>query len=239
MNIYDYLEKIIPSDHSRQSRAIDVVGWMKAEKKLRPSKVLDLGCGIGATRSIFQRLFPEAQWVGVDISSSPEVNARQDEGSEFVTYDGVSLPFPDESFDLVFSNQVLEHVRYPEKVLSEVRRVLEGGGLFVGQTSQLEPYHSFSYWNFTIYGFVEICKEAGLDTIMLRPGIDGPTLIERSYLGRPEAYSKWFKEESPFNQIIESQVREQKRPAKIANFRKILYCGQFVFVCRPSLGLGP
>lgn len=229
---YDYLKDSIPNDHSRQVRATDLVISFKNDKKLNPKDILDLGCGVGDTISYFKKIFPSAQWTGVDIEDSPEVNARKQDGAHFVTYNGENLPFIDGRFDLIFSNQVLEHVRYPEKVLAEVHRTLSSDGVFIGQTSNLEPYHSFSLWNFTPYGFKRICETAGLKLIEIRPSLDGITLIERSYHGRPTEYSKWFSQESPLNQEIEKNALEQKRRPLIRNFRKLIFCGQFAFACK-------
>lgn len=122
-------------------------------------------------------------------------------------------------------------MRFPEKVLAEVRRVLRPGGVFIGQTSQFEPYHSYSLWNFTIYGFKVLVEAAGLTLQSLRPSIDGLTLIKRSYLGRPPEYSRWFGEESPLNLEIEENGVAHGKSMRVKNFRKLMYCGQFVFVC--------
>ena len=154
---------------------------------------MDLGCGDGRSLDQFKSIQNSINWVGVDIEESPEVAQRSRTDGRFVTFNGVDLPFEDGEFDLIYSHQVFEHVRHPEALLREISRVLSKDGLLIGQTSQLEPFHSYSHWNFTGYGFKVICADAGLELTELRPGIDGITLIERSYLGRPEEYSKWFK----------------------------------------------
>ena len=111
-------------------------------------KVLDLGCGAGRTVDIFRRLDPEVDWRGLDLESSPEVDKRTRKDASFYTYDGVHIPFDDAIFDIVFSHQVFEHVRHPEALLEEVTRVLKPGAAFIGSVSALEPYHSFSLWNY-------------------------------------------------------------------------------------------
>ena len=227
-SVYEYLSPSIPNDHCRQTRAIDMA--LGRLKKLKPGIIMDLGCGTGVTYDVFKQHAPKARWIGVDIEESPEVKQRQRKDAEFVTFDGINIPFDDDYFDMIFSNQVFEHVRHPEALLAEVRRTLSKRGLFIGQTSHLEPYHSYSYWNFTAFGFKRICEDAGLKLVELRPGIDGITLIKRSYLGRPDEYSRWFKEESPLNIEIEENARRQFRRTKIINFRKLMYCGQFAFV---------
>lgn len=227
-SVYEYLSPSIPNDHCRQTRAIDMA--LGRLRKLKPGIIMDLGCGTGVTYDVFKQHAPKARWIGVDIEESPEVKQRQRKDAEFVTFDGINIPFDDDYFDMIFSNQVFEHVRHPEALLAEVRRTLSKRGLFIGQTSHLEPYHSYSYWNFTAFGFKRICEDAGLKLVELRPGIDGITLIKRSYLGRPDEYSRWFKEESPLNIEIEENARRQFRRTKIINFRKLMYCGQFAFV---------
>lgn len=231
MNVYDYLKNSIPSDHCQQTRAIDM-----AKQYLRlhsPNMIVDLGCGTGNTVGFFRDNCPSAKWVGVDIEDSPEVAQRTRSDAEFRTFDGMNIPFEDRTVDFVYSNQVLEHVRYPESLLRSVARILTDDGIFIGQTSHLEPYHSFSYWNFTPFGFKRLCEDAGLDVAELRPGIDGITLTERTFKGRPPEFSRWFADESPYNQDIENQARSTNANNKIINFRKLMLCGQFAFACKP------
>jgi len=197
-----------------------------------PAIVMDLGCGRGDSVDLFRRFRPEVDWVGVDIATSFEVEQRQRTDARFVTYDGSTLPFKDASFDVVYSHQVLEHVRDPLTHLGEIRRVLRHGGAFIGSTSQLEPYHSRSYWNYTVFGFSELVAEAGLELLELRPGIDGVTLVVRSYLGRPPGFGDWFESDSPLNEQIDSWARAEGQPVVQVNLRKLQYTGQFVFLVR-------
>ncbi|WP_421881413.1 class I SAM-dependent methyltransferase [Methylibium sp.] len=228
-DVYDYLKESLPGDHSRQVTA-EAVLQARVAKGFAPAKVLDFGCGDGRSIDLFRRVLPQSEWTGVDIAASPEVASRRRQDGRFVTYDGYELPFPDRSFPLVYSHQVLEHVRKPELALREIARVLEPDGLFIGQTSQFEPYHSYSLWNFTVYGFKRIVEDAGLQLAELRPGIDGFTLMRRTYEGRPPEMSKYFAQESPINEEIEKSAGDKR--TQVRNFRKLLFCGQFIFVVR-------
>lgn len=230
VGLRELLSACIPRDHCRQTNSHQLLQDYISTGFL-PTDVLDFGCGDGRSIDVFRKILPQSKWTGVDIEISPEVNERKRNDGHFVTYDGCTLPFPSESFDLVYSNQVMEHVRYPEVVLQEINRVLRNDGVFIGQTSQFEPYHSYSLWNFTIYGWKCIVEEAGLILRELRPSIDGFSLMERSYLGRPPEYNKYFNNESPKNLEIEaSSILESKSVATI-NYRKLLWCGQFSFIC--------
>lgn len=228
-SIYEILENCIPTDHAAQTTSRKVVEQVLGRRS--PSNILDLGCGAGDSVDYFRSLAPDSSWTGIDIDMSPEVAKRERTEAEFVTFDGVNIPFPDATFDLVYSNQVLEHVRHPEQLLAQVTRVLTDDGLFVGSTSQLEPYHSFSLWNYTIYGFKRLVEDVGMQLVELRPGIDGPTLIERSYRRRPPEMSQYFNNESPLNQKIEARATASGRSVRVKNYRKLLYCGHFTFIC--------
>ena len=167
-----------------------------------PWRVLDLGCGIGSSVDLFRARDPDVEWIGIDVPGSPEARFRTRADARFETFDGVSMPFAEGSFDLVYCKQVLEHVRHPEPLLAEVRRVLVPGGWFAGSTSQLETYHSLSMWNYTPVGMVALLEQAGLRAIELRPGIDGFTLIGWRLAGFHRCFHKWWERESPLNRVL-------------------------------------
>ena len=66
--------------------------------------ILDYGCGQGSKIGILEEMFPNSEIFGIDISGNAikKANERFPQ-HKFVLFDGRSAPFPDESFDLVFS----------------------------------------------------------------------------------------------------------------------------------------
>ncbi len=222
----------IPKDHCRQTQPLTIIEDMYKTKTNNFKSVLDLGCGEGNSIDIFKKMDSSIDWFGVDIESSPEVNSRLRKGSEFYTFDGVHLPFEMDFFDLIYSNQVFEHVRYPEKLLKEVCRVMKPKGVFIGSTSQLEPYHSFSFWNYTPYGFKCLLEEAGLELLEVRPGIDALTMLIRTGLGRPSFFSRWWRYESPLNRLIDLVGFLMKKNNKEINLAKLKFCCQFTFLAQ-------
>ena len=105
-----------------------------------PTRVLDLGCWDG-TNTV--RYAPqEAGWFGAEFSDAAAATAR-DRGIKAVTADlNAPLPFRDVSFDVVCSNQVIEHLHDTDRFVAESYRVLRPGGLLVCSTENLASWHN-------------------------------------------------------------------------------------------------
>lgn len=229
-SLIELLNVRIPNDFSSQITSNYYIEHLLKDEYITIKRAMDLGCGEGDTLDIFKKY--EVNWVGLDIENSPEVNLRKRNDGEFYTFNGIDIPFDSNSFDLIYSNQVFEHVRYPTQLLAEINRVLKPNGYFIGSTSQMEPYHSYSFWNYTPYGFTLLLEEASFNVIELRPSIDALTLIVRVGLGRPQFFSHWWSKESPLNRIIDLLGAVKKLDNRSINAIKLLFCGQFCFMAR-------
>jgi arsenite methyltransferase len=104
--------------------------------RLEPGeRVLDLGCGAGTdTLVAAQMVGPEGRVVGIDMTAEMLAKARASAEAmdapnvEFVEGEAESLPFGDETFDVVISNGVIDLVPDKEAVFGEVFRVLAPRG---------------------------------------------------------------------------------------------------------------
>jgi SAM-dependent methyltransferase len=95
----------------------------------RSTRVIDVGCGAGAT---YARWVDErASYVGVDVSSKAVDLAREAGLEAQVVNDASELPFEDDSFDLAICIEVLEHLFAPHDAAREIRRVLRPGGKLI------------------------------------------------------------------------------------------------------------
>jgi SAM-dependent methyltransferase len=149
--------------HERlQVERYPIYRFLRAEAlpRMRPGlRVLDAGSG---------RL-PEQKMRGEILATGAELHTLDfcpGEGVDF-TGDVSALPFEDASYDMVLSTQVLEHVQDPEKVCSEMARVLKPGGHLFLTTPQSSPIHNepWNYFNFTHYGLTLLFEKAGLQVV--------------------------------------------------------------------------
>jgi ubiquinone/menaquinone biosynthesis C-methylase UbiE len=93
------------------------------------SAVLDYGCGQGAWTGVLATCFPRAGVYGIDISDVAIRRAQSKFPDQtFTAFDGVTAPFPDAFFEVVFSYHVLEHVAQIERTIEDICRLLRPGG---------------------------------------------------------------------------------------------------------------
>jgi ubiquinone/menaquinone biosynthesis C-methylase UbiE len=104
---------------------------LAAEQVSLPSAILDVGCGTGKLLKSAESRFPGAKLVGVDaaIEMVKYAQASNPIGTiQFQQAMAEELPFPNASFDLVFSTMTFHHWPDQTRGIAEVARVLSPGG---------------------------------------------------------------------------------------------------------------
>lgn len=122
------------------------------------SHILDMGCGDGTRLGIVAR---GKKGVGVDISNVAvkSAKAKKQENIKYIRSDLVQLPLAANSFDLVYSAYVLEHLARPEQVIKEAIRVTKPGGNLVliapnfGSPNRASPVYPGFRFSKLISGF--------------------------------------------------------------------------------------
>jgi ubiquinone/menaquinone biosynthesis C-methylase UbiE len=125
------------------------------------TRLLEVGCGVGAQTEILLRRFPELHVTGVDRSPAQLAAAERNLSATawcesryaLRQADAADLPFAERSFDAAYLCWVLEHMPSPARVLSEVRRVLSPGATayvteVLNSSFFLDPYspNLLRYW---------------------------------------------------------------------------------------------
>jgi 2-polyprenyl-3-methyl-5-hydroxy-6-metoxy-1,4-benzoquinol methylase len=137
-----------------------VISFLESRFDLRGKRILDFGCGWGTDLIFCLKKGYDA--FGIDISwekakfHTLRVQRRNYPKfwiERFILSQGENLPFKSESFDLVYSNQVIEHVKDPEKCISEIFRVLKKGGILYirapdYKSSFFEPHYRVLWFPF-------------------------------------------------------------------------------------------
>lgn len=120
-----FLEHLDPQSFSKY-----VDFWVRYTKNRPYARVLDLGCGTGIAMTLFKQRGGHSQTFGVEISK-PSIDRCLEQSLHCQEYDGQTLPFPSNFFDLVASHNVIEHVDNVENFLNESIRVLKNGGYLI------------------------------------------------------------------------------------------------------------
>jgi len=139
---------------------------MELMRTVLPSggRLLDVGCASGFFLRVAKESGFEGQ--GVEISTIPLDYARKVMGVEVFHGNLFDARFPDANFDVVTLWDTLEHLRDPQKVLTEIRRILKSGGVLVVETLNMNtlcclllrgrwplyapPYHLFYFTRKTL-----------------------------------------------------------------------------------------
>lgn len=161
-----------PSATARLNFIKGIVSSMRAGH----ARVADLGCGSGVILTEILSMKPHWFGKGLDISSASvdyacrlAAHKRVAERAEFRVGNIASLPYDDESLDLVVASEIIEHMPEPEQVVAEIARVLRPGGKVV-LTMPIEshtPAHIHSLAN--CEDLRDLCEAAGLSVRRLEP----------------------------------------------------------------------
>lgn len=109
-----------------QARRLAMIG-AAAGPRLQ-GRILENGCGVGMYVARLQAWGGEVVGLEYDFERAQDASAHS---KRIVNAPGEALPFPEASFDLILSHEVLEHVRDDRQAVVEMVRVLKPGGRIV------------------------------------------------------------------------------------------------------------
>lgn len=142
-------ERVIPEDFESKEEyliyLLHLFAYEFAKKEIPENKfVLEVGCGEGYGTSLLSQ--NSAKIIAMDVDKNTITHASEKYGAEncvFKLYDGIRIPYEDNTFDAVVSFQVIEHIQDDVNYVSEIYRVLRRDGLFIvttpNRTYRLKP----------------------------------------------------------------------------------------------------
>jgi SAM-dependent methyltransferase len=171
---------------------------LKAED-VTDKRVLEIGSRDvnGSLRQIIEKFKP-ASYVGIDIENGPGVD-------EICSVFNVFERFGKESFDLVVSTEMLEHIRDWRAAVSQFKRVLRAGGaLLITTRSKGFPYHEYpgDFWRFEIDDMRNIFSDMQIEA--LEPDSTEPGVFIKAKKTRS------FEEKNLSDYALYSMVKQKK-----------------------------
>jgi len=112
------------------------VGVEGQEESLKGKRVLEIGCAKGYFLNCAKELGAEA--FGVELNEANVEIARRIHGKNIYDCDLFELKLRDESFDVVYTRDVIEHIHEPTPFLKEISRLVKPGGLVFMETHNID-----------------------------------------------------------------------------------------------------
>ena len=232
---YDELYKRVPSHpqltrkHSREVIARGVARRMRLLRRyLRASHVF-LELGAGDCSLSFEVAKHARKVLAVDVSAEITRHVAHPENFELIISDGCSIPVPEGSVDVAYSNQLIEHLHPDDAVgqLQNVHKALAPTGIYICITSnRLSGPHDISKYfdevatglhlkEYTFGELGELLRKAGFSSVQAYIGLRGAYLRcplffvhawETMACALPPKLKKIMTHRLPFRAILETVV---------------------------------
>ena len=127
---YDLNYALKADGHAKNNMSIIETNWIAENLGFKKS-ILDIGCNTGASlNNLFSEMKnPITKCFGIDSNNyAIDLAKKKYKEYSFRTYDGISIPFDNNSFDHIMIHHVIGHVENPESLVIEAKRVLVKNG---------------------------------------------------------------------------------------------------------------
>ena len=119
--------------------------------------VLDFGAGSGKQAKLAKVRATTSATLDIDPALHPDIVG-----------DVLDPPIPDNSYDTIISNQVMEHVEKPWMMIHHIARILRPGGMCILSAPFMAPFHAnpTDFFRFTEQGMRSLCEKEGLEIVL-------------------------------------------------------------------------
>ncbi len=202
IDYYDYWNKNRDNKviWQREKLALKIIGNILKDK----DKILDIACGNGKFMRIMFNKFKNKnlEIKGIDYSEV-EVKEAKSHGLDVKRVNlEEGIPFDNNSFDIIYAGEIIEHLYNADYFLSEVNRILKKGGHIVFSTPNLCAW------------FNRIFMPLGIQPLFLEPST-------KSKLVGAGVLKRFKKESQPVGHIRIFTIAALKDMLKMNNFRNI------------------
>ena len=146
--------ELLGRDHVSPTRYIKNIDELNAVVSLSGKRVLEVGSGFGISLALMLQSFgadaygiePGSEGFSSSFQAARKIlEANGLDPARVVDAVGEHIPFPDSHFDVVYSNNVIEHTNDPAAVLKESVRVLKPGGTLFFEAPNFLSYYEGHY----------------------------------------------------------------------------------------------
>lgn len=133
-------------EHVLKRAIVDLIRLLPENRKHFPV-ILDIGCGRGHSLKFLDEYFSPERIFAIEVDQSLLADAEKNAGARrcpvnVVLGNAERLPYPDQSFDMVFCHQSIHHIIQQEQAMAEFYRVLKPGGHLLFAESCKKFIHS-------------------------------------------------------------------------------------------------
>ncbi len=170
------------------------------ERSRQHNRLLEVGCADG----LFLCAARERGWrvSGVDVLPAIAQMAREERGLDVHTGELFDAGFPDGEFDVVYMNEVIEHIVEPLELLKEIHRVLRPGGLALLRTGNARSWSArlrrgswYYYRTFASHGHIRFYSPKAARALGEAASFSGVSTQTRGFAFREssEMRGRWYK----------------------------------------------
>lgn len=147
-NANDYEIQEIRDIEHREHKAIKMICREVASSDKKNLKIIDIGCGNGQFLEELAKQLKstdkKVKFYGAEYSKYKLDNAKKNHPDFYFAYCNLEegIPHEDETFDFVYSGEVIEHIYNPDYMLEECWRVLKPNGKLIITTPNLQTYYN-------------------------------------------------------------------------------------------------
>lgn len=172
---------VLPEIKSDDGRYVALKNVVLNATSVHGGSCLDVGCGKGRYISKLSHEFPNSKFYGIDISDVlVERNSKEYSGISFASGTLTNIPYDDNSFDVVYACESLEHAIDIEAAIGELCRVTKSGGKVVVIDKNTEALGALE-----IGPWEQWFSEDGLKKILLKHCSEVQVISDVDYENKP------------------------------------------------------
>ena len=146
---------------------VKIFNFIKSSLSLFSGKLLDVGCGKMPYKKYILENSKATEYIGLDIDDALVYDKKI---KPDYTWDGIRMPFENNTFESAIGTEVLEHCPNPEIILKEIYRVLKPGGVFLFTVPFLWNLHEVPHdeYRYTPFSLERHLKNSGFRDVAIK-----------------------------------------------------------------------